>query len=567
MIDERCDVLVIGSGAGGLAAAVTAAHAGLRVIVVEKEPVFGGATAWSGGWMWVPLNPLARRAGIVEDEEAPRTYLRHELGNNYDADKVDAFLRAGPRMVAFFEGNTALQFEGGTAICDIHGNTPGAGTGGRSVVAAPFDARELGPLLPRLRHPLRETSLAGLGIQAGPDLRAFLSAGRSLAATLHVARRLGRHAWDMLRHGRATQLVNGNALIGRLARSAADLGVDIRTEAPATRLLVAGGAARGAVIGGRHGGTIHAAAVVLAAGGFPNDIARRRALFGHAPTGQEHWSVAPPSASGDGLSLGEQAGGTIDASGAAAGAWCPVSLVPHRDGTVGHFPHIVERAKPGIIAVLRNGKRFCNEADGYHDYVSAMLRATAADQVSESWLICTRAFQRRWGLGFAKPAPFPVQALIRSGYIKAGRTIRELAGACGIDPDELERTLVEHNRFAQRGEDPLFGRGSTPFNRSGGDPNERPNPCVAPIVRPPFFAVRVVPGSFGTFAGLRTDTTARVLNALGDPIDGLFAVGADMASVMGGHYPAGGINLGPAMTFGFIAGRVIAAELGRGHTA
>jgi succinate dehydrogenase/fumarate reductase flavoprotein subunit len=554
----KCDLLVIGSGAGGLAAAVTAAHAGLKVIVVEKEAVFGGATAWSGGWMWVPCNPLARRAGIEEDIEAPRTYLRHELGNSYDAAKVDAFLDAGPRMVAFFEANTALQFQGGTRICDIHGRTPGAGTGGRSVIAAPYDAQQLGPLLPRLRRPMRETTLAGLGIQAGPDLAAFLNATRSPRAAVHVARRLGRHLFDLLRHGRATQLVNGNALVARLARSAADLGVEILTSTPALRLVEQDGAVRGAVVGTATGEvTIQAVrGVVLASGGFPHDRDRRRAQFPHVRTGDEHWSVTPASASGDGLRLAEAVGGAQATGLAAPAAWCPVSLVPWPDGSIGHYPHIIERAKPGIIAVLRNGRRFVNEADGYHDYVSAMLAATPPGEEPVSWLVCTRAFQRRYGLGVAKPFPLPIGHWLRSGYIRQGRTLAELAAACGIDADGLVRTVEAFNTHARRGEDPEFGRGSTPFNRSGGDARIAPNPCVAPLETGPFYAIRVVPGSFGTFAGLRTDAAARVLHAgHGAPIPGLYAVGADMANVMGGHYPAGGINLGPAMTFGFIAGR------------
>ena len=164
---NECDLLVVGSGAGGLSTAVTAAWHGLEVILAEKEPAFGGTTAWSGGWMWTPRNPLARRAGIVEEPEAPRTYLRHVLGNNFDEAKVTAFLDAAPRMVEFFETNTALAFEGGNRIPDTYGSLPGAGTGGRSVIAAPYDARELGELVARLSLPMRETTFLGMTIQAG----------------------------------------------------------------------------------------------------------------------------------------------------------------------------------------------------------------------------------------------------------------------------------------------------------------------------------------------------------------------------------------------------------------
>ncbi|WP_246648530.1 FAD-dependent oxidoreductase [Bradyrhizobium canariense] len=561
---DECDVLVIGSGAGGLSAAVTAAWHGLKVIVVEKEAVFGGATAWSGGWMWVPGNPLARRAGIHEDPEAPRTYLRNELGNRYVPAKVDAFLDAAPRMVAFFERHTQLQFVDGNAIPDMHGATPGAATGGHQVCAAPFNGRKLGALFGKLRRPLRETSFLGLPIMAGADLAAFMSVTRSVRSTFHVARRVGRHLLDLALFGRATQLVNGNALAARLGLSAADLGVEIRVSAPARRLIVEAGVVTGAIVGGPNADYAIRArrGTILASGGFPHDRERRRELFGYTPSGEEHWSVTPDSVSGDGLRLGERAGGEVDRSLASSGAWCPVSLVPYPDGKVGRFPHIIERAKPGIIAVLADGRRFVNEADGYYDYVSAMIRETLPGQEVASWLICTRSFQRRYGLGISRPAPLPVAPYIRSGYIKVGRTAEELARACGIDPEGLCRTLDGYNHHARRGEDPAFGRGSTPFNRKGGDANVKPNPCVAPIEIGPFYAVKVLPGSFGTFAGLKTDERSRVLNCEGRPIPGLHAVGADMASVMGGYYPSGGINLGPAMTFGYIAGRHIAGATG-----
>jgi len=557
----ECDLLVIGSGAAGLSAAVTAAWHGLAVIVAEKEPVFGGTTAWSGGWIWAPLNPLARRAGIIEDPDAPRTYLRHVLGNNFDEAKVDAFLEAAPRMVGFFEKNTAVQFEGGSKIPDTYGDAPGAGTGGRSVIAAPFDARGLAKLVGRLRHPMRETTFMGMTIQAGPDLGAFMNVTRSPRAFLHVARRFTRHLADLALHRRGMQLRNGLALVGRLLRSAADLGVDLRTSARAIRLLQEGGAVRGAVLR-TEAGELHVQArrgVVLAAGGFPHDPERRQAMF---PADQQHRTLAAPPATGDGLRLGESAGGHVDATLAAPAAWCPVSLVPYPDGSVGRFPHIIERGKPGIIGVLADGRRFCNEGNGYHDYVAAMLRAVPPGQEVASWLVCTRAFQRRYGLGIARPAPLPVAPHSRTGYIKAGRTIAELAEKCGIDPAGLERTVAAFNTHARRGEDPEFGRGSTVYNRYQGDPAVKPNPCVAPIERGPFFAVKVVPGSFGTFAGLKTDASARVLDAAGAPIPGLYGAGTDMASVMGGRYPAGGINLGPAMTFGYIAARHAAGVTG-----
>ena len=241
--------------------------------------------------MWAPLNPLARRAGILETPDAPRTYLREVLGNTFDAVRVDAFLEAAPHMVSFFETKTALQFESGNKIADTYGTLPCAGTGGRSVIAAPYDARGLGDLVHRLRRPLRETTFMGMTIQAGPDLTAFMNVTRSPSAFAHVAGRFGRHLADLALHRRGMQLRNGQALIGRLLRSAADLHVELCSSAPVLRLLRANAGVVGAVLGttqgeievmARHG-------VVLATGGFPQDVARRATMF---PANEQHQTLA-----------------------------------------------------------------------------------------------------------------------------------------------------------------------------------------------------------------------------------------------------------------------------------
>jgi succinate dehydrogenase/fumarate reductase flavoprotein subunit len=548
---EECDVLVIGSGAAGLAAAVTAAHCGLWVIVAEKDAVLGGTTAWSGGWIWAPGNPVCAEAGIKDSLDAAETYLRAALGNHFDAPRVQAFLTYAPRMVGFFQAQTALQFEPGTHIPDTYGNLPGAGSGGRSVIAAPYDGRALGSLMPLLRRPLRETTFWGLTIQSGPDLRAFMTMTRHPRAFLHVARRMSRHLWDLARHGRAMQLRNGQALVARMIRSADDLGVTFRLDSPSVRVLTEGEGVIGAVLS-KGGAEIPIRArrgVVLASGGFPQDAVRRAAQFPHDQT---HRTLAVPTATGDGLRMAEAVGARQGQT-ASPGAWCPVSVVRWPDGREAPFPHIIERGKPGLIAVLPNGQRFCNEGLGYHDFVEALVAATPPSQPPVAWLIATRAFQRRYGLGISRPFPMPLRPWLRSAYLKSGTTPEALAAACGIDAAGLRATLDHWNHHAARGLDPAFHRGSTPYMRLQGDASHRPNPCVAPIDRPPYLAVRVIPGSFGTFAGLETDAAARVLRD-GSPIPGLYAVGSDMASVMGGFYPAGGINLGPALTFGHIAG-------------
>jgi succinate dehydrogenase/fumarate reductase flavoprotein subunit len=463
-------------------------------------------------------------------------------------------------MVAFFEQHTSLQFADGNAIADIHGDTPGAGTGGRSVIAAPYDGRKVGKLLKRLRRTLRETSFMGMPIMAGADLAAFLNLTRSLSAAWHVTRRFTRHLLDLAIHGRAMQLVNGVALVARLAKSAEDLGVLLWESAPVTELLRDNEQVRGAQVSTAKGNIrIHARkAVVLAAGGFAHDIERRKSLFPRTPTGHEHLALPPLGVCGDGLRLGESVGARVNTEMACAVAWAPVSRVPHKDGSVGHFPHIIERGKPGIIGVLSNGQRFVNEANGYYDYVSAMVNAAPSGEEVASWLICSHAFQRRYGLGISRPFPVPLSGFIRSGYLKTGNTLEELAHACGIDPNGLRRTVSHYNQHARNGEDPQFGRGSTPYNRKQGDALQHPNPCVAPIEQGPFYAVKVQPGCFGTFAGLKVNQHAQVLGESGQAIPGLYAAGGDMASIMGGHYPAGGINLGPALTFGYIAARHIA---------
>jgi succinate dehydrogenase/fumarate reductase flavoprotein subunit len=552
---EFCDLLVICSGAAGLASAITAAWLGLKVTLIEKEATIGGTSAWSGGWLWIPRNPLAIAGRIVEDMEAPRTYLRHELGNHFEPRIIEMFLEQGPRMVSFFMENTNLAFIDGNAIPDFHDRTPGAGLGGRSVCAAPFDGRLLGARIRDLRPPLAEISPFGMGIASGADLRHFLNATYKLASFRHVAGRILRHCWEVVRFGRGMHLVNGNALIARLLKSADDLEVRVMTRTSARELLHENGAVVGAKIRTRRGAIeIKAkAGVVLACGGFPHDAERIAELFPHAPTGREHWSAAPSTNTGDGLRLGESAGGQVRRDLSNAGAWAPVSLVPRRDGTVGRFPHLVERAKPGLIAVRREGRRFTNEADAYHDVMKDLFKATPPGEAPEAWLICDHTFQRRYGLGHARPRPYPLGQWLRSGYLKRGLMIGELANACGIDAEGFEETISTYNAHALEGREPRFRRGESAYNRVQGEVDHVPNPRVAPIVDAPFYAVKIVPGSLGTFAGLRTDEFARVLDRGGRPIVGLYAVGNDMSSIMGGNYPAGGITLGPAMTFGFIA--------------
>ena len=556
---RQCDVLVIGSGAGGLATAVAAAHFGLSVILAEKAPVFGGTTAWSGGWLWIPRNPLARAAGIEEDPREPLRYLESELGNRVSDPRIAVFLDNGPEMVRFFADHAGMEWVDGNRIPDFH-ESEGRALGGRSVSVAPFDGRKLGPLVDRLRPPLDVVSLAGMGIASGADMAHFFNATRNLRSMAHVAGRLVRHGRDLVTRRRAMQLVNGNALAARLLKAAHDKGVVLMESAPLSRLIRNGEHVTGAVLETGAGPvTVSASrAVVLATGGFPHDRARIAQNFDHDPDGTRHQSAAPDSNTGDGIRAGEDAGGIFETDFAHPGAWAPVSIVPRRDGTQGRFPHLVERAKPGYLAVMANGKRFVNEADSYHDFMKALFAATPTGGQAECWLIADHRAQRRFGLGWSKPFPFPTGPYEASGYLKSARSLAELARLCGIDATALEETVRTFNGNARQGTDPDFGRGASAYNRIQGDPAHGPNPSLGALETAPFHAVKIVPGSLGTFAGLRTDTRGRVLDRHGAAIPGLFAAGNDMSSIFGGNYPSGGITLGPAMTFGYIAARTMA---------
>ena len=562
----RCDVLVVGSGAGGLATAVCSAHRNLKVIIAEKESVFGGTTARSGGWMWVPGNCPAVRAGIKDSPAKARTYLQHETGEHFDAARVDSFLEAGPKAVEFYEKNTALKFDLGPTFADYHPNAPGGMDAGRSIVAQPFDGRELGPEIKRLRPPLKEITVLGMMIGSGKELLHFFNVTRNPISAFYVGKLFAKFLRDMAFHQRPMRLMNGNALVGRLAKSCFDKGVPIWTNSAVIELLRAeDGRICGALIDTAKGRVKVLAdkGVVLAAGGFPRDIARRKALFPHAPSGYEHASPAPPGNTGDGLRLGEAVGARIDTSLPNAAAWVPISQPIWPDGTTGTFPHFVDRSKPGVIAVTRSGRRFVNESDSYHDFCQAMYRRCKEEggEICAFFIADHRTF-RKYGLGYARPSPVPYGSQIKTGYLKRGDTLRDLAHEIGADPDQFETTVRNFNVDARKGQDPEFGRGTTSYNRSLGDPEHKPNPCVAPIEKGPFYAVKLVIGDLGTFAGLNCNEYAQVLDETKRPISGLYAVGNDAASIMGGNYPGGGITLGPAITFGYIAARHISGANG-----
>ncbi|CCE03847.1 fragment of putative 3-oxosteroid 1-dehydrogenase (part 2) [Bradyrhizobium sp. STM 3809] len=443
---------------------------------------------------------------------------------------------------------------------DYHAEAPGGTQGGRSMVTRPFDGRELGDHIKDLGQPLPELTVFGMMLGSGKEIIHFMRATKSLTSAFYVAKRLSKHAMDVLRHGRGMTLTNGNALAGRLAKSAFDLGIPLWLSSPVAELIRDGDAVRGAVVT-RQGKRVRVNArlgVVLACGGFPHDVERRKAMFPHAPSGQEHFSPGPVGNTGDGLRLAEAVGGRVEDGLPHAAAWVPVSVTTRKDGSKGVMPHFIDRAKPGVIAVTADGVRFANEGNSYHDFVQAMVKAAKPGREIAAFLITDHRSLRRYGLGCVPPFPMPLGHHLRSGYLKRGATLAELARVTGIDAMSLEATVAAFNADAALGQDPTFGKGSRAYNRYQGDALHGPNPCVAPIKDGPFYAIKMVIGDLGTYAGIRTDENARALDAQGQPIEGLYAAGNDMASIMGGNYPGAGITLGPALTFGYIAGRHLA---------
>ncbi|MGN7712657.1 FAD-dependent oxidoreductase [Agrobacterium radiobacter] len=551
--ETYCDLLVIGTGAGGFAAAVTAARHGLKVILTEKHHKFGGTTAWSGGVLWVPCNPVSIAAGVEDSVADARAYLHRELAN-LDDSMVDAYLENAPRMVEFFQRETDVAFTA-SLHGDRHPENPGGLVSGRSISPLPYDGTELGDWFKNLLPPPPETMLFGMQIGYGHEFVDFLNATRSIRSAGRVAGYFLKYGVSLVRHGRNTRLYNGNALIARLARTAQRLAIDLWLGSPAVDLVLEKGQVVGARIlrDGRPVTARTRKGVLLATGGYPHDIRRVLETHAHVRNGSRHLSRAPSTNSGDGIRMAEAGGAAFDRNLTSPAALTPVSFFRKADGGLSFQPHLFDRTKPGFIAVTPEGRRYCDETASYHDFVLSMLDHCARPEGVHSFLICDHRALRKYGMGAARQAPLPIGKHLRSGYLTSGRSPHELGKKIGIDGNVLAETFARYNEGAAFGHDPDYHRGGSAFTRLMGDPLHRPNPCIGPLTVPPFYAVQIFPGDIGTFAGLKTDQHARVLDANGAVIEGLYAAGNDMLSVMGGAYPAGGITIGPAMTFGYLA--------------
>jgi Succinate dehydrogenase/fumarate reductase, flavoprotein subunit len=559
------DLIVVGSGAAGWSAAVTAALKGLKVIVLEKAPYFGGTTASSGGWIWVPCSKQANEAGVQDSIEKARRYLEVETGKNFRASHVDAYLARAPEALDFLTSNSDLAFDLGPQYSDYHAEYEGGLPGGRALVARPYDARNLGAHKARLKPPLPETTFLGMMVGSGKELKHFFNATRSPVSAAYVSVLLARYVKDRVFFGRSMRLTNGSAMVARLAATAFRLGVELRLETPVRALLFENGGVTG-VLATHDGKTFDLRArggVVLASGGFAHDKAVRLQLYPHVRDGSDHYSAVDPHVTADSWDMVQAVGGEIISNFPNAAAWVPLSLVPRPDGSHGVFPHFIDRAKPGVMAVVPPGRRFVNEAVSYHDFIQALIKARAGQGECACWLIADHDAIRKYGLGHVKPFPVPMGPALKSGYLRRGNTLPELAEACGLDAQTLQTTVQNYSRHAESGEDPEYGRGTRAYNRYLGDPQHKPNPCVRPLRTPPFYAVRLVAGDLGTFAGIATDENARVLDQSGTAIPGLYAAGNDAASILSGTYPGAGITLGPAITFGYLAALDAADTLGR----
>jgi succinate dehydrogenase/fumarate reductase flavoprotein subunit len=550
---EERDVIVLGGGAAGMTAAALAAAGGLDVLLIEKAAQVGGTTAISGGMVWVPGNTKTAAAGRPDSLDAARRYLVQTVPGDHNLAVREAFLANAPRMVDALEARTSVRLQPVMTYPDYFPDLPGATTGGRVLEPVPFDARRLGRHLSLLRRPLPEFTVLGGMMVPRADLIHFRNLGRSWRATARVARLVAAYGWQRLSYDRGTSLVLGNALAARLLDSLLRRNVGLALGTTVSALMTEGRRICGVVAAGRD---IRARrGVVLATGGFSHDPALRAALL---PEVAGPLSAANPANTGDGLRLALAVGGAIEQRGEGAAFWTPVSRFVRKDGSVAVFPHTVtDRGKPGVIAVDATGCRFVNEALSYHAFVSAMLRRCRVDAsgTATAFLICDRPVLRRYGFGAVPPFTPSLRRWMESGYLIEAPTIPALAQALGLDPARLEQTVARYNDGARRGEDPEFGRGGDVYQRYLGDPQHGPNPCVRPIEAAPFYALRLYPADLGTSAGLATDAEARVLDAQGAPIPGIYACGNDMNSIMNGAYPGPGITLGPALTFGFIAAK------------
>lgn len=567
--DHTVDVLVVGSGGGGMTAALKAKAAGLSTLIVEKSAKFGGSTALSGGGIWVPGAPSQRRAGYTPDPDGVFEYLKTITGGLVSDARLRTYVEAAPEMMDFLERSSDwFEFVWKPGYADYYPELPGGSERGSTINVPEIDLRKLGEEEQNLLAPL---ALAPKGIWFAPkDLRLFYQVRQNWRGKAVLVKLI----WRMFRarvFGDRMAAI-GQSLMARMRLALSEHDIPLWLSAPMTELITdVDGTVVGAVVE-RDGKPIRIAArggVVLATGGFDHDMQWRRQYL---PLLDEDWSFGNPAATGDGIRAGEKVGAATDLLDEAW--WFPAMCWP--DGRLQFM--LNERMMPSQFVVNGAGKRFINEAAPYMDFAHAMIEGQQ-DGIEHipCWLVTDIGSFHRYVVGGHLPipkvpfAPVPTgrkipQAWLDSGIVKTASSFEELAAEIGVPAAELRSTAERFNQLARQGHDDDFNRGDSAYDNYYGDPT-LPNPNLAPLGKPPYLAFQIILGDLGTSGGLLTDEHARVLRADGSVITGLYATGNTSAAVMGRSYAGAGATIGPAMTFGYVAAQHISENSNREVTA
>jgi 3-oxosteroid 1-dehydrogenase len=552
MVRDVYDVVVVGSGAAGMTAALTAARHGLDAVVVEKAACYGGSTARSGGGVWIPNNEVLRHDGVDDTPEAAHAYLHAIVGADVPPERIDTYLERGPEALAFLLANSPLRMQWVPHYSDYYPEAPGGRLGGRSIEPKPFDRNRLGPDRTLLEPDYSKAPLNVAVTQA--DFRWATLMMRHPRGVLRVLRIGVRWLWAMLT--RKDLATRGQAFVAALRIGLRGAGVPVLLSTPLEELVVEDGRVTGVVV--THEGqqrTVRARhGVVIASGGFEHNETMRKE-HQREPIGTE-WTVGAAANTGDGIRAGERLGAELALMEDAW--WGPT--VPL---TGGPWFCLAERTLPGGIMVNAQGRRFMNEAAPYVEAVHRMYGGPngQGDGPGENipcWMIIDQRYRNRYVFAGQQPrAKFPGR-WYKSGVVTRAGTVTELAEKIGVPPEALAQTVETFNEYARTGRDLDFGRGDSGYDRYYGDPTVKPNPSLGVIDKAPFYAVKIVPGDLGTKGGLVTDERARVLRPDGSVIPGLYAAGNASAAVMGRTYAGPGATIGPAMMFGYLAALDIA---------